>query len=110
MITRCAAKIKLRLRVMTRDESGYHAVETLFARTDLADGLEIRDTETGISLEVDGPEAAGVITGFFPAAAEGRPRLTAILPGGVDNRALRLPALAGMAILTLGPLAAASGF
>lgn len=60
MATRCPAKVNLRLRVFARDETGYHGVETLLARTDLADEVSIRERGDGIVLELDGPEAGGI--------------------------------------------------
>lgn len=61
----CRAKVNLRLRVFGRDDSGYHAVETLLLRTDLSDVLELGPADHGISLEVTG-EAAGDV----PAGAQ----------------------------------------
>lgn len=51
------AKVNLVLRVLERESSGYHAIETLFCALELADELVITLTgeATGISLEVDGP-------------------------------------------------------
>ena len=48
------AKVNLRLRVLAREESGYHSLETLFLRLDLGD--EIRVCETGgRTLDCTGP-------------------------------------------------------
>ncbi|MDX1395081.1 MAG: 4-(cytidine 5'-diphospho)-2-C-methyl-D-erythritol kinase [Gemmatimonadota bacterium] len=63
MIGSCPAKVNLRLRVFARDATGYHGVETVLARTDLADEVEIADSGSGITIEVDGPEADGVPAG-----------------------------------------------
>ena len=63
MRTACPAKVNLRLRVFSRDETGYHAVETILARTDLADEVEIEETDSGMTLELEGPAAGGVTTG-----------------------------------------------
>ncbi|MDQ6831415.1 MAG: 4-(cytidine 5'-diphospho)-2-C-methyl-D-erythritol kinase [Gemmatimonadota bacterium] len=48
------AKINLALRVHSRDGSGYHAIETLFARIDLADDVVVRATSGGRSLDCRG--------------------------------------------------------
>jgi len=53
---RCPAKLNLLLRVLAREESGYHSLETIFCRIDLADELVVEKTESGIGLEVDGPD------------------------------------------------------
>ncbi len=51
------AKVNLFLRVLHRETSGFHGIETLFCRLDLADLLLVRRTEApGVTLEVDGPD------------------------------------------------------
>ncbi|MBC7893954.1 MAG: 4-(cytidine 5'-diphospho)-2-C-methyl-D-erythritol kinase [Cytophagaceae bacterium] len=49
------AKINLVLRVLAREASGYHQVETLLCRIDLADRVRVRLNATGRSLECGGP-------------------------------------------------------
>jgi 4-diphosphocytidyl-2-C-methyl-D-erythritol kinase len=49
------AKINLFLRVLAREASGYHQLETLFARLDLADDVVVRVRERGRSVDVAGP-------------------------------------------------------
>ena len=61
------AKINLLLRVLAREESGYHAIETVFLRVTLADDVVVRvgDDVRGRTLDCDGealPE-----TGLGPA-------------------------------------------
>lgn len=63
MITAPArAKINVRHRVLERDGTGFHGVETLLLRTSLADDVGIEESPGGIALEVEGPESAGVPT------------------------------------------------
>lgn len=50
------AKINLFLRVLAREASGYHQLETLFARLDLADDVVVRRTSSERSLDVTGAE------------------------------------------------------
>jgi 4-diphosphocytidyl-2-C-methyl-D-erythritol kinase len=52
------AKLNVSLRVLAREESGFHSIETLLLRLDLADivDLEMAD-EGGIHLEVEGDPA-----------------------------------------------------
>lgn len=50
------AKVNLGLRVLDREPSGYHRLETLFARIDLADELVIARTPTGCTLDVQGAD------------------------------------------------------
>lgn len=48
------AKANLFLRVLSREASGFHGIETLFTLLELADTLEIERTPEGIELEVEG--------------------------------------------------------
>jgi 4-diphosphocytidyl-2-C-methyl-D-erythritol kinase len=50
------AKVNLFLRVLAREEGGYHQIETLFQSLELADQvkLELRGAGEGIELEVEG--------------------------------------------------------
>ena len=48
------AKVNLRLRILAREESGYHQLETLFLRLALADDLHVRATGGARSLDVEG--------------------------------------------------------
>jgi 4-diphosphocytidyl-2-C-methyl-D-erythritol kinase len=48
------AKVNLRLRVLSREQSGYHQVETVFQRLDLADEVTLRTGVAGRSIECTG--------------------------------------------------------
>lgn len=48
------AKINLRLRVLSRESSGYHQIETVFQRLDLADEVTVRTAVTGRSIDCTG--------------------------------------------------------
>jgi 4-diphosphocytidyl-2-C-methyl-D-erythritol kinase len=48
------AKVNLRLRILARESSGYHQLETLFLRLALADDLLVRITDGGRTLDVGG--------------------------------------------------------
>jgi 4-diphosphocytidyl-2-C-methyl-D-erythritol kinase len=48
------AKINLRLRVLARETSGYHQIETLFLRLELADRVRVRLTPGQCTLDVAG--------------------------------------------------------
>ena len=48
------AKVNLRLRILAREESGYHQLETLFLRLALADDVVVRVTDGARSLDVAG--------------------------------------------------------
>jgi 4-diphosphocytidyl-2-C-methyl-D-erythritol kinase len=52
---RAQAKINLYLRVTGREASGYHHIETLFCRIQLADVVSVRLTPTSRTLDCTGP-------------------------------------------------------
>lgn len=73
------AKANLRLRVLAREASGYHGVETLLIRLALADEVEVEAGGDGIELSVEGEGAGG----------EDPDDDTAAVPEGPDNLAWR---------------------
>ncbi len=54
---RARAKVNLRLRVLGREVSGYHALETIFLALDLADEIDIELASSDIHIEVSGDSA-----------------------------------------------------
>jgi 4-diphosphocytidyl-2-C-methyl-D-erythritol kinase len=50
------AKINLFLRILARETSGFHQIETAFTLLELADELVVRRTETDVTLVLDGPD------------------------------------------------------
>jgi 4-diphosphocytidyl-2-C-methyl-D-erythritol kinase len=53
------AKVNLGLRIFAPGADGYHPIETLFCRIDLADRLRIRlRAEPGVAIRVSGPQTA----------------------------------------------------
>jgi 4-diphosphocytidyl-2-C-methyl-D-erythritol kinase len=54
------AKLNLFLRVLSKDDDGYHSLETLFCRIGLSDQLTATRTESGITIEVSGAETGPV--------------------------------------------------
>lgn len=91
------AKVNLFLRILSREESGYHALETLFCALSLADTVTVRRGRPGVRLRVEG----GVDTGpaernlcvraarLFHAAMYERPRIDIHLTK-------RIPSAAGL--------------
>ena len=55
------AQVNLRLRILARESSGYHQLETLFLRLELADAIRIRRTPGARSLDVVGPVDANLL-------------------------------------------------
>jgi len=50
------AKINLRLKVLAREAAGYHSIETIFARIDLADDVVVRLGGTTRSIDCNGAD------------------------------------------------------
>lgn len=50
------AKVNLFLRILARESSGFHQIETAFALLELADDLVVRRSASGATLEVEGPD------------------------------------------------------
>src|SRR5712691_13418580 len=50
------AKINLFLRILARESSGFHQIETAFALLELADELHVSRTDSSVTLEVNGPD------------------------------------------------------
>lgn len=57
----CPAKVNLFLRVIAREDTGYHQIETVFQAVGLCDRVDVVPAGTGISLEVrrDAPGMEG---------------------------------------------------
>jgi 4-diphosphocytidyl-2-C-methyl-D-erythritol kinase len=58
------AKLNLRLRILAREVSGFHQLETLLLRLDLADTVRVRRTPAARTLDVSGdadPDAIGPV-------------------------------------------------
>ena len=50
------AKVNLFLRILARETSGYHQIETAFTLLELADELVVTRIAQGVELQVDGPD------------------------------------------------------
>lgn len=64
------AKINLFLRILAREESGFHSLETLFQRLDLGDLVTVRLDATGRSLDCQGAETGPTERNLAWRAAE----------------------------------------
>ncbi|MGH7672736.1 MAG: 4-(cytidine 5'-diphospho)-2-C-methyl-D-erythritol kinase, partial [Gemmatimonadales bacterium] len=80
------AKVNLFLRVLAREASGWHQIETAFALLELADELEARRIDAGVTLEVDRPDLGPVEENVAVRAA----RAVLDATGGRFGVALRL--------------------
>ncbi len=104
------AKVNLLLRILAKEESGYHQLETLYSAVDLCDEILLHRTERGVSVEVVGPsvgpdeenlayraanallEAAGLTTGVHVHLTKNIP-VGAGLGGGSSDAGATLRAL-----------------
>lgn len=91
------AKVNLRLRVLAREASGYHGLESVFCAISLADAVVARTAEPGIRLRVSG----GIDTGppernLVVRAAERFHAAIGAEPAVELSLAKRIPSAAGL--------------
>jgi 4-diphosphocytidyl-2-C-methyl-D-erythritol kinase len=90
------AKINLFLRILARESSGYHQIETAFALLDLADDLEVRRTASGVTLDVEGPDLGPVDENLAVRAARALLDATGNKFGVALRLTKRIPVRAGL--------------
>jgi len=91
------AKLNLRLRVLERDVSGYHGVETFLLRLELADRIIVRPATRGIHLEVTGdPDVPTDAQNLCWKAAEALHRALDVVPAVSIRLEKQIPASAGL--------------
>ena len=92
------AKINLFLRVLSREESGYHGIETLFARISLADSVTVAAAEgrRGAALTSEGEECGPPAENLATRAAELVLDATGNRSGITIHLVKRIPAQAGL--------------
>jgi 4-diphosphocytidyl-2-C-methyl-D-erythritol kinase len=90
------AKINLRLKVLAREADGYHSIETIFSRIDLADDIVVRVGRSGRSIDTRGANVGPAEKNLAYRAAMAYEAAT----GWPDNFAIeltkRIPAGAGL--------------
>jgi 4-diphosphocytidyl-2-C-methyl-D-erythritol kinase len=90
------AKVNLALRILDREASGYHQLESLFLALDFGDSLRVSRGDDGVSLSVLGPDVGPVESNLAYRAALGFLEL-ARLRGGVELRLeKRIPPRSGL--------------
>ncbi len=90
------AKINLFLRILARESSSYHQIETAFALLELADALEVRRVDSGVALEVDGPDLGPVEENLAVRAARAVLDATGNKFGVALRLTKRIPVRAGL--------------
>ena len=64
------AKLNLHLKVLSREESGFHSIETIFHRIDLGDDISVHATDGFRSIDVEGADLGAAESNLaFRAAA-----------------------------------------
>ncbi|MGD8360507.1 MAG: 4-(cytidine 5'-diphospho)-2-C-methyl-D-erythritol kinase [Gemmatimonadota bacterium] len=69
--TLAPAKVNLLLKILARDDSGYHQLETVFLAIQLGDTLSLARRNSGITLRVDGPPLGPLEENLVYRAARG---------------------------------------
>ena len=90
------AKVNLFLRILARETSGFHQIETAFALLELADELVVRRTDAGVALEVDGPDLGPVEQNLAVRAARAVLDATGNRFGVAIALSKRIPVRAGL--------------
>jgi 4-diphosphocytidyl-2-C-methyl-D-erythritol kinase len=90
------AKLNLFLRILSRESSGYHQIETAFALLELADELEARRVGSGVTLEVEGPDLGPVEENLAVRAARAVLAATGNRFGVALRLTKRIPVRAGL--------------
>ncbi len=90
------AKVNLHLRILAREESGFHQLETLFCAIDLCDEIVLAPAPPGLRLLVHGPDLGPPEKNLVIRAAQAFQEATAIEPGLEISLLKRIPAGAGL--------------
>ena len=90
------AKVNLFLRILAREDSGYHQLETLFAGVELADAISLEEKGRGISLESEGADLGPPEANLAYRAAAGFLELTGRDVGVRIRLAKRIPLQGGL--------------
>lgn len=90
------AKVNLFLRILAREHSGYHQIETAFLLLELSDQIEIRRSDRGVHLEVDGPDLGPVEENLAVRAAKAVLEATGAKFGVEISLTKKIPTRAGL--------------
>ncbi len=93
---RAPAKVNLRLRVLAREASGYHRLETVFCALELADTLEAARAPGAVALEVEGAEVGPAEENLVVRAARVFGEAAGVEPDVRFRLTKRIPAGAGL--------------
>jgi 4-diphosphocytidyl-2-C-methyl-D-erythritol kinase len=93
---RAHAKVNLLLRILAREHTGYHQIETVFTLLELADDLVITRTASGVTLQVEGPDLGPAEENLAVRAARAVLDLTGNRFGVAIQLTKRIPVRAGL--------------
>jgi 4-diphosphocytidyl-2-C-methyl-D-erythritol kinase len=93
---RAHAKVNLLLRVLAREHTGYHQIETVFTLLELADELIVTRTAAGVELTVEGPDLGPVEDNLVVRAARAALQLTGTRFGVAIHLKKHIPVRAGL--------------
>jgi 4-diphosphocytidyl-2-C-methyl-D-erythritol kinase len=90
------AKVNLFLRILAREHSGFHQLETAFLLLELADQIEVRRIDRGVQVEVDGPDLGPVEENLAVRAARAVLEATGAKFGVAIALTKKIPTRAGL--------------
>jgi len=90
------AKVNLFLRILAREHSGYHQIETAFLLLELADQIVVRRIDRGVTLEVQGPDLGPVEENLAFRAAQAVLGATGATFGVAIELTKKIPIRAGL--------------
>jgi 4-diphosphocytidyl-2-C-methyl-D-erythritol kinase len=90
------AKVNLALRILAREASGFHQLETVFAAVDFGDVLSVAVRGSGISLGLNGPHLGPPEENLVYRAASGFREVSGVREGLEIHLEKRIPVEAGL--------------
>ena len=90
------AKVNLFLRILARESSGFHQIETAFSLLELADELLVQRSDGGVTLQVEGPDLGPVDENLAVRAARMMLDATGNRFGVAVTLTNRIPVRAGL--------------
>ncbi len=90
------AKVNLALRVLAREENGFHQLETVLTSLEMGDTVVLSPTRDGVSLVSSGPPPCPEVENLAYRAAEGFFERSGVRAGATIRLEKRIPVKAGL--------------
>jgi 4-diphosphocytidyl-2-C-methyl-D-erythritol kinase len=90
------AKVNLLLRILARESSGHHQIETAFTLLELADEITVSRAPAGVSLQVEGPDLGPAEENLATRAARAVLETSGAKFGVAIRLTKRIPVRAGL--------------